>query len=150
MYPILYETITPGVVPTNYGLGTLTDCISCIVQEARNGVYELELVYPASGIHMNDLQPRRVLKAKPNFTDDPQLFRIYKVGKAMQGKVTVYARHISYDLSGYIIESGSANNCISACAVLENAATGFTITTDKTVSANWSVTYPSSVRSWFG
>lgn len=150
MYPILYESITPGVVPSHFGLGTLTDCLSCTVQEARNGVYELELVYPASGIHLNDLQPRRVLKAKPNFTDDPQLFRIYKVGKVMQGKVTVYAKHISYDLSGYIIQSGSANNCISACAVLENAATGFTITTDKTVSANWEVKYPSSVRSWLG
>lgn len=150
MYPILYETITPGTVPTNFGLGTLTDCLSCYVQEARNGVYELELVYPATGIHMNDLQPRRVIKAKPNFTDDPQLFRIYKVGKVMQGKVTVYAKHISYDLSGYVIESGSAHNCAGACSVLENAATGFTITTDKTVTAEWEVKYPSSVRSWLG
>lgn len=150
MYPILYESITPGVVPTHYGLGTLTDCLSCTVQEARNGVYELELVYPASGIHLNDIQPRRVIKAKPNFTDDPQLFRIYKIGKVMQGKVTCYARHISYDLSGYVIESGSAGSCTAACSVLTNAATGFTITTDKTVGAAWSVKYPSSVRSWLG
>ena len=150
MYPILYEAITPGIVPTDFGLGTLTDCLSCTVQEARNGVYELELVYPASGIHMNDILPRRVIKAKPNFTDDPQLFRIYKVGKVMQGKVTVYAKHISYDLSGYVIESGSAHNCAGACSVLENAATGFTFTTDKSVTAEWSVKYPSSVRSWLG
>ena len=150
MYPILYETITPGVVPVHFGLGTLTDCLSCTVQEARNGVYELELVYPASGIHLNDIQNRRVIKAKPNFTDNPQLFRIYKIGKVMQGKVTVYAKHISYDLSGYVIESGSAHNCAGACSVLENAATGFTITTDKTVTAEWSVKYPSSVRSWLG
>ena len=150
MYPILYETVTPGVVPTHFGLGTLTDCLSCTVQEARNGVYELELVYPASGIHLNDIQPRRVIKAKPNFTDDPQLFRIYKIGKVMQGKVTVYAKHISYDLSGYVIESGSAHNCAGACTVLANATSGFTITTDKTVNAEWSVKYPSSVRSWLG
>lgn len=150
MYPILYETITPGTVPTHYGLGTLTDCLSCTVQEARNGVYELELEYPASGIHLNDLQPRRVIKAKPNFTDDPQLFRIYKIGKVMQGKVTCYAKHISYDLSGYIIQSGSAQSITAACEVLQNAATGFTISSDKTVVANWKVTYPSSVRSWLG
>ena len=149
MYPILYASITPGVVPTDLGLGTLTDCLTCEVQEARNGVYELEMTYPESGIHANEIEVRGVIKAKPNFTDDPQLFRIYKIGKVMRGKFTVYARHISYDLSGSIIESGTATTCVTACELLENAATGFTIETDKNVTANFAITEPSSVRSWF-
>lgn len=149
MYPILYESIIPGVVPTDLGLGTLTDCLSCEVQEARNGVYELEMTYPESGIHAKELQVREVIKAKPNFTDDPQLFRIYKIGKVMRGKFTVYARHISYDLSGSIIESGTASTITAACELLENAANGFTIETDKSVTANFTITEPSSVRSWF-
>jgi len=149
MYPILYASITPGVVPTDLGLGTLSDCISCEVQEARNGVYELEMSYPETGIHAKEIEVRGVIKAKPNFTDDPQLFRIYKIGKVMRGKFTVYARHISYDLSGSIIESGTASTCVTACELLENATTGFTIETDKTVTANFTITEPSSVRSWF-
>ncbi len=149
MYPILYASITPGVVPTDLGLGTLSDCLSCEVQEARNGVYELEMTYPESGIHAKELEVRGVIKAKPNFTDDPQLFRIYKIGKVMRGKFTIYARHISYDLSGSIIESGTASTCVTACELLENAANGFTIETDKNVTANFTITEPSSVRSWF-
>lgn len=149
MYPILYASITPGVVPTDLGLGTLSDCLSCEVQEARNGVYELEMTYPESGIHANEIEVRGVIKAKPNFTDDPQLFRIYKIGKVMRGKFTIYARHISYDLSGSIIESGTASTCITACELLENAANGFTIETDKNVTADFTITEPSSVRSWF-
>lgn len=149
MYPILYASITPGIVPTDLGLGTLSDCLSCEVQEARNGVYELEMTYPESGIHAKELEVRGVIKAKPNFTDDPQLFRIYKIGKVMRGKFTVYARHISYDLSGSIIESGTASTCVTACELLENATNGFTIETDKNVTANFTITEPSSVRSWF-
>ena len=43
MIPILYATITEGTVPTNYGVGALSDCLSCEVKEARNGSYELTL-----------------------------------------------------------------------------------------------------------
>lgn len=149
MYPILYASVTPGIVPTDLGLGTLSDCLTCQVQEARNGVYELEMTYPESGIHAKEIEVRGVIKAKPNFTDDPQLFRIYKIGKVMRGKFTIYARHISYDLSGSIIESGTASTCVTACELLENAGTGFSIETDKNVTANFKITEPSSVRSWF-
>lgn len=150
MIPILYATITEGTVPTSYGVGALSDCLSCEVKEARNGSYELTLTYAAQGIHAEDIVPNACIKAKPNFTDDPQLFRIYKVGKVMNGKFTVNAQHISYDLSGKVILTGTANSATSACALLEAQAGDFTITTDKNVSANFEITEPSSVRSWFG
>ena len=150
MIPILYQTVTEGTVPTNYGIGALTDCISCKVTEKRNGAYELTLNYAAEGIHASEIQPNRFIKVKPNYTDNPQLFRIYKVGKAMNGKFEVNAQHISYDLSGKIISSGTAGSCAAACTLLEAQAGSFTISTDKTVSGSFSVSKPSSVRSWFG
>ena len=150
MIPVLYETMTEGTVPTHYGLGPLTDCLRCEVSEDRNGKYELVLEYAADGIHADDIQVNRFIMAKPNFTDNPQIFRIYKVSKTMNGKFTVNAQHISYDLSGKVISTGTAGSCTAACLLLEASAGNFTITTDKTVSADFVIKEPSSVRSWFG
>ena len=150
MLPILYSTITEGTVPSSYGVGVLSDCLSCSVKEARNGEYELTMEYAAEGAHASAIAPNAIIKAKPNFTDDPQLFRIYKVGKTINGHFTVNAQHISYDLSGKVITSGTAGSCTAACALLTAQAGNFTITTDKTVSADFNIDVPSSVRSWFG
>ena len=150
MKPILYTSVTEGAVPTNYGAGVLCDCISCTVTEERNGSYELAMEYAAEGLHAKDIEINSLIKAKPNFTDEPQLFRVYKVGKVINGRFDVFAQHISYDLSGKLITTGSAGSCVAACALLEASAGNFTITTDKSVTANFRVTEPSSVRSWFG
>lgn len=151
MIPILFQTVTEGIVPTSYGLGSLTDCLRAEVTESRNGQYEIVLEYAAQGIHAEEIQVNRFIFAKPNFTDSPQLFRIYKVGKTMNGRFTVYGQHISYDLSGKIATSGSADSCANACVLLTtNFAGNFTITTDKAVSAHFEIDVPSSVRSWFG
>lgn len=150
-FPILYEQIDNiGTVPNNNGLGVLTDCLECMITEERNGIYELEMKYPASGLHSKELIERRIIKAKPNYTDDPQLFRIYKITKVLNGSFTIYARHISYDLSGYSITSGNANSCVLACDLLQDNANGWTIDTDKEVVANFTIYEPSSIRSWFG
>ena len=149
MIPILYQTVTEGTVPSDYGIGALTDCLECKVTEERNGIYELSLSYASSGIHASEIQVGRIIKAKPNFTDNPQLFRIYKVGKNMNGRFEVSAQHISYDLSGKIITSGTATTCATACQLLTANAGNFTITTTKTVTADFKISEPSSVRSWF-
>ena len=150
MYPILYETMTEGTVPTHNGLGVLSDCLSCYVTEERNGAYELTMSYTTGGIHASDIQVNRFIMAKPNFADDPQIFRIYRVGKDIGGQFTVSAQHISYDLSGKIITTGSANDIITACQVLQAKAGAFTISTDKVTAGVFKVNVPSSVRSWFG
>lgn len=152
MIPILYSSssVTEGTVPTSYGIGALTDCIRCEVPEERNGKYEMTLVYPANGIHADQIQYGSFIKAKPNFTDDPQLFQVYKIGKTMNGQFTVYCQHVSYLLSGKVITSGTAGSCTAACTLLTASAGGFTINTDKNVSADFNITEPSSVRSWFG
>lgn len=149
MFPILYENISNGTVPAHNGLGVLSDCLSCISEQERNGAYALTMEYPRSGIHAEELGYRRIIKAKPNFTDNPQLFRIDRIGKEMNGKFTVYAKHISYDLSGFPIISGEANNAASACVLLQRAAPGYSITTDKTVAADFRINAPASVKSFF-
>ena len=149
MIPILYQTVVEGTVPSNMGIGCLTDTLACSVTEERNGIYELSLSYASSGIHASEIQVGRIIKAKPNFTDNPQLFRIYKVGKNMNGRFEVNAQHISYDLSGKIITSGTATTCATACQLLTTNAGNFTITTTKTVTADFKISEPSSVRSWF-
>lgn len=150
MIPILFDNITEGVVPTNYGLGALTDAIKCEITEARNSSYELALEYAADGIHAADIEPNRFIIAKPNYTDAPQIFRIYKVGKTIKGKFSVYAQHISYDLSGKVITTGSASSAPEACVLLEAQAGAFTIDTDKTTVGAFNIAAPASVRSFFG
>ena len=150
MIPILYATVTEGTVPTDYGLGALTDCLACQVTEERNGAYELQLEYASGGIHAEDLQVNRFIKAKPNFTDNEQLFRIYKIGKTMNGRFTVYAQHISYDLSGKLITTGTAGSITAACLLLTASAGNFTVDSDKNTVGDFEVLEPSSVRSWFG
>ena len=152
MIPILYSSssVVVPVVPTSFGIGALTDCIRYEAHEERNGKYEMTLVYPANGIHADQIQYGSFIKAKPNFTDDPQLFQVYKIGKTMNGQFTVYCQHVSYLLSGKVITSGTAGSCTAACTLLTASAGGFTINTDKNVSADFNITEPSSVRSWFG
>ena len=150
MIPILFDTVTEGVTPSSYGIGALSACLSAEIIEERNGKYELTLTYPATGIHAEEIQPNRFIKAKPNYTDAPQLFRIYRVSKVMAGKFTVNAQHISYDLSGKLITSGTAGSAAAACVLLEAQAGAFTISTDINKSGAFKITEPSSVRSWFG
>lgn len=150
MKPILYTSVTEGTVPSDYGVGVLNDCIRAEISEDLNGKFEMSFEYAADGIHADQIVPNAIIKAKPNYTDDPQLFRIYKVGKTINGKFTVNAQHISYDLSGKVITTGSAASCVNACLLLTGSAGNFTINTDKTVSASFEVSEPSSVRSWFG
>ena len=49
MIPILFEKNTESF--NNNGIGCLADVVSCIVEEERNGAYELEMRYPIYGIH---------------------------------------------------------------------------------------------------
>lgn len=150
MIPILFDSITEGQVPTNYGLGVLSDTIAADITEELNGAFELSLTYAADGIHAADIQPNRFILAKPNYTSAPQVFRIYRVGKNIKGKFEVKAAHISYDLSGKIITSGSASSAAEACVLLGAQAGAFTIDTDKTTAGLFNIEAPGSVRSFFG
>lgn len=147
-YPRLHPP-TAAAWDTN-GLGALSDCISCVVEETLNGPFELEMQYRLNGLHYADITLRSIILAKPNPTARPQPFRVYKISRPINGVVTINAQHLSYDLSGIVIEPFNAPSLASALegmktnAVTENP---FEYETDKTVISDFVVSYPSSARS---
>lgn len=147
-YPRLYPP-TATAWDTN-GLGALSDCSSCVVEETLNGPFELEMQYRLNGLHYADMTLRSIILAKPNPTARPQPFRVYKISRPINGVVTINAQHLSYDLSGIVIEPFNAPSLASALegmktnAVTENP---FEYETDKTVISDFVVAYPSSARS---
>nr|DAI39592.1 MAG TPA: tail protein [Caudoviricetes sp.] len=147
-YPRLYPP-TATAWDTN-GLGALSDCIFCVVEETLNGPFELEMQYRLNGLHYADITLRSLILAKPNPTARPQPFRVYKISRPINGVVTINAQHLSYDLSGIVIEPFNAPSLASALegmktnAVTENP---FEYETDKTVISDFVVSYPSSARS---
>lgn len=150
-YPILYSPTE--TIFTNNGLGILSACVSCVVTEEANGAYELEMQYPMDGIHFEEITDRCLIKAKPNQEAKPQLFRVYSISKPMSGIVSIYAEHISYDLSGIPVSMFTAENASSAMSgLLKNAVVDcpFTFMTDKATIAKFSVTTPGSIRSKIG
>lgn len=135
------------------GVGALSDSASCKVTEERNGEYELEMQYPVSGAHYEEIALRSIITAKPTPTGSPQPFRVYQITKPINGIVTVYAAHISYDLSGVPIgrfEAGSAAAAMSGLDAFAAVEHPFTFWTDKTTEGSFSVKSPASIRSRLG
>lgn len=81
------------------GLGLLVDAISCQVEEESNGDFELTLVYPSNGSFFYALKQDNLIKADASDSLKGQLFRIDTISKPLNGQVTVYAKHISFDLA---------------------------------------------------
>lgn len=151
MNPVLYES-TESTFETN-GLGVLSDTISCQVIEERNGIFEITLEYPLTGIHYQEIKQRRIIFVKPNPYEDPQPFRIYRITKPLSGRITVYAQHISYDLSGVPVSpfsSGSVTGALSGLKTNAAVTNPFGFWTDKTSTGDFAVTAPTSTRTLLG
>ena len=148
MKPVLFAP-TATEFTTN-GLGKLSDAANCTVKETRNGAFELTLKYPIEGIHYAEIQQRSIILAKPNPVDLAQPFRVYRISKPINGLVTVYAYHISYDLTGIPVSPYSAASVQAALAGFSTnavAANPFTFWSDMTSSGDFTVKSPASVRS---
>lgn len=151
MKPILFSADATEFV-TN-GFGRMSDAISCKVTEERNGEYELEMEYPISGRHFSDLKERMLLYSIHDDSKDRQPFRIYEITKPINGKVTVRARHISYDLNKIVVSPFTATSCDEAISKLNgfsSTTNPFTFSTDKHVNASFEVKVPTPCRSILG
>ncbi|VEE82042.1 phage tail spike protein [Enterococcus hirae] len=93
-FPILYPSDANAF--SNLGEGPLSHALSCTVTEERNGVFMLEMVYPVEGQAFSLLKTDKLIKADAGHKLKKQRFRIKKMTKPIDGKVTVYAEHISY------------------------------------------------------
>lgn len=150
MIPILYPSNATDF--STYGLGALTDTISCEVTEERNGVFECLLKYPITGQHYDSISKECIIKAKPNDTAEPQAFRIYRITKPLNGIVTIYGQHISYDLANvpmmpFQTESRSPALILSQLLAGDSRFTGWT---DYNEAKPFVVTQPKSVRACLG
>ena len=151
MTPILFPADAASF--ETQGLGALTEAISCEITEAINGEYELAMTYPASGRRYADIKNRCIIYAKPDPYRGGQPFRIYRITKPMNGVVAVYARHISYDLSGVPVLPFQAANAPAAMQGLgEHAAIQSPFTFSSTVegSGSFTVAVPVSTRAAIG
>lgn len=151
MTPILFSDAATDY--STQGLGALTEAISCEITEAINGEYELAMTYPASGRRYADIKNRCIIYAKPDPYRAEQPFRIYRITKPMNGVVAVYARHISYDLSGVPVLPFEATNAPAAMQGLgEHAAIQSPFTFSSTVegSGSFTVAVPVSTRAAIG
>ena len=151
MIPILYEK-TETAFTTN-GLGRLGDCISCLVTEQRNSLYELEIEYPVSGINYSNIQVGRIIAVTHNENGDIQPFDIYKVSEPINGIVTINACHISYRLNEIVVKPFSATTCANAIAGISTNSMNtnpFSFTTDKTLSIDFDVAVPTNARALLG
>lgn len=151
MIPILYESTETTF--TSNGIGRLSDAVSCVVSEERNGPYELQMEYPTTGIHYSDIQLFRIIFAVPADGKSGQPFEIYEISRPLNGVVTVRAWHLSYRLNKIVVKPFTAASCSAALTGLKNNSTTtnpFTFGTDKNVSANFTVKTPTECRGLLG
>jgi phage minor structural protein len=100
MLPRLYSAETTDF--SDNGLGVLADAIECKVTQGF-GSSLLEMKYPTSGRLFGELQSMRIIYAQPEPNANPQPFSIYKMKKLSSGIAVVYARHVCYNLDGFVI-----------------------------------------------
>ena len=136
------------------GLGRLPEATVCKVTEERNGAYYLEMTLPIEAKHYKDITLGGIVTAKPNTTDDPQMFRICKVTRPLNGLVQIRANHISYDLNKTSVRPFEATGAANALRLLKSNMTGgaaftFSTTIDNT-SSTFRNTVPQSARALMG
>lgn len=153
MIPILYEKTETAFISN--GLGRLRDCITCVVTEERNGIYELDFDYPVTGQHFDEIQIGRIVAVEHDDSGDVQPFDIVSYSRPIEGVVTFHCTHISYRQSYLTVTGSNISSLANAFTRLKNYATPsnpFTYWTDKTstgyVGAFDGV--PKSVRSILG
>ena len=153
MIPILFKADATDF--STFGIGALSETLSCVVTEERNGGFECVLKYPSSGRLYNEIIKDRIIKAKPNDTKAAQAFRIYKISLPINGTITVYAQHISYDLSGIGImpfEKRATTPQLAMDYILQHAtqAHNFSFQTEYSAAKDFSVDKPKSIRACLG
>jgi len=158
MNPILLDDTKPlATLATDrsLGLGMLSETMSAVVHEVANGEYTAEIVYPVFGRRFNQLHAGGIVKMKPNETSSLQMFRIKTISKPLNGKVTLYLNHISYDLAKAVVLPCQSTGAMGAVAAMRDslvsaASYPFTIQTDKSGGGKFAVSVPKSLRACIG
>lgn len=150
MKPVLFESTATRY--NTQGIGTL-DCISCVVTEERNGIFELEMKVSVEASHYEDCVEGNIIVAIHDDTKTRQPFQIYKRSKPIKGVVTVNAEHISYRLGMMVTLPFESSNVGDALHQLKTNAVEscpFEFWTDKESEGTFKVEQPASIRSKLG
>ena len=152
MIPILYEKDETAF--TSNGLGRLRDCISCVVTEERNGIYECDFEYPIDGVNYDRIQCGRIIAVEHDESNDVQPFDIVGYSRPINGVVTFHAVHISYRQTALTVSGTNINSLADAFTLLGSAepSNPFNYWTDKTSTGYMASGdgIPHSVRSILG
>lgn len=119
MIPILYDK-GEGAFASN-GLCRLRDCISCVVTEERNGIYECNFKYPVDGAHYDMIQCGRIVAATHDESGVVQPFDIVSYSRPINGIVTFHAVHISYRQTALTVSGTNINSLAGAFTMLGTA-----------------------------
>lgn len=119
MFPILYDSKETNF--TSNGLGRLRDCISAVVTEERNSVYELDFEYPVTGVNFDRIQLGRVVGVTHDDSGDIEPFDIVSYTRPIDGVVKFHCVHISYRLSRYTVVGSQINSLDDAFTLFESA-----------------------------
>lgn len=120
MKPILYEK--DETVFASNGLGRLRDCLSCIVTEERNGIYECEFSVPVGGANFDLIQCGRIIGVTHDEMGDVQPFDIVSMSRPISGVVTFHAVHISYRQRGLVTRGSNVNSLADALTTIKGAS----------------------------
>lgn len=151
MIPILYEKTETAF--TSNGLGRLSSCISCLVTEERNGIYECQFEFPVSDPMFEQIQEGRIIACTHDEQGDIQPFDIYGRSEPINGVVTFYAHHISYRLNEIVTKPFEASSCVDALVKIKTNSIGsnpFTFWTNKSVTAEYMSATPRQIRNMLG
>ena len=152
MIPILFEKTETAF--NNNGIARLRDCISAVVSEERNGIYELDFEYPVNGANYEQIQCGRIVGVTHDEDGDIQPFEIVGQTRPINGIVSFHCVHISYRQSQMVVRAVSVNSLSQAFQLFSIASPSnpFTYEADFTATGYMSASdgVPRSVRQFLG
>lgn len=119
MIPILYDKTEISF--TNNGICRLRDCISAVVVEERNGIYELDFDYPVNGANYEQIECGRIVGVTHDEDGDIQPFEIVSVSRPIDGIVSFHCVHVSYRQSQMTVSGTNINSLADAFNLLKTA-----------------------------
>lgn len=128
------------------------DFTSLYVTEELNGAYTLDATYVIGSVAEENCKLNGLIECQPHEGASSDLFRIKNITTNIDGTVSLYAEHISYDLSGEIVAalSETTGAAASVAQLVSDAGglSGWTISTDITDAVTtFKVEAPGSFRS---
>lgn len=149
MIPKLCTDITD----TN-GLGRLANAISVPVKQELNGAYELTMTYPITGALYDQIEVDRLIGTRSGEGSGVQYFRIVRISRPINGIVSVYAQHYSYQLNHIHVPpctvTGTVQSCLDQLKALCIEGCDFTLTSELANVITVVVKKPTSLRSVIG